>query len=118
MKQSLRILLLTASVTTLLFFTGDTLSAQLLTTPSADAEALVTSLIGEGVIVSDITMDCPSVASGFFTCADCNVGLDSGILLTSGTPGNAEGPNNSGSLGTDNFAPGDADLDDIPGVFG
>ncbi len=118
MKPTLRKLLNTALVFACLLLTGNTLSAQLETTDSDDAEELVSSLIGEGIVVTGIEMDCPSGAAGFFDCIDCNAGITSGILLTSGSPGNAEGPNNSSSSTTDNFAPGDPDLDEIPGVLG
>ncbi len=92
--------------------------AQLVIDDTATPEELVTSLVGEGVTVSDITMDCPTGAFGFFDCVDCNVGITSGIILTSGGASLATGPNNSGSETGDNGAPGDADLDAIPGVLG
>lgn len=118
MKSTLRNFLNSALIVACILFTSNTVSAQLETTTSDDAEALVTNLIGEGIIIGDITMNCPTGAAGFFDCVDCNVGIGSGILLTTGQPSNAVGPNNSGSTGTDNFAPGDPDLDLIEGVVG
>lgn len=117
MKPILRNLLLAASTTTFIFFTTNA-HAQLETDASATPEELAASLVGEGVTISGVTMDCPNGASGFFDCVDCNVGIANGILLTSGDVDLANGPNNSGSAGVGYGAPGDADLNDIPGVLG
>jgi len=114
LSSFLRVTLLTLGLT----FIQNFVSAQLTVDDSATPEELVTSLVGEGVTISDITMDCPDGAYGFFECVDCNVGIGSGILLTSGTASLAVGPNNTSSASGDNGAPGDADLDDIPGILG
>lgn len=91
---------------------------QLVVDDTAVPDSLVASLVGAGVTVSGVTMDCPDGAYGFFDCFDCNVGITDGIILTSGYATNAEGPNNSGSMTGDNSAPGDPDLDAIPGILG
>ncbi len=118
MRSTLRNLLKSAFITACILFTCNSVFAQLETSESDDAEALVSSLVGEGIIIGAVSMDCPSGAAGFFDCIDCNVGISSGILLTSGSPGNAVGPNNNGGTTTDNGAGGDPDLDAIPGVLG
>ena len=118
MKPILRNLLLTAFFIATLLFTATTSFAQLEIDDSPTPLELAESLIGEGVSISGVTMDCPSGASGFFDCLDCNVGIANGILLTSGDVYSANGPNNSGSTGTGHGAPGDADLNMIPGVVG
>ena len=118
MKPILRNLLLTAFLIATLLFTATTSFAQLEIDDSPTPLELAESLIGEGVSISGVTMDCPSGASGFFECLDCNVGITNGILLTSGDVYSANGPNNSGSTGTGHGAPGDADLNMIPGVVG
>jgi gliding motility-associated-like protein len=118
MKPILRNSLLTACATALFIFTTVNVQAQLEVDDSATPEELAASLVGEGVTISGVTMDCPSGAYGFFECVDCNVGIGNGILLTSGSVDNAVGPNNSSGASTSNFAPGDADLDGIPGVLG
>ncbi|HMU69336.1 MAG TPA: choice-of-anchor L domain-containing protein, partial [Chitinophagales bacterium] len=92
--------------------------AQLNVDDTYTAEELVSTLLGEGVTVSDITIDCPGGAYGYFDCVDCNVGIPNGILLTSGSVGNAVGPNNSPSQSSSLGMPGDPDLDMIPGVLG
>ena len=118
MNPILRNLLLTAFFIATLLFTATTSFAQLEIDDSPTPLELAESLIGEGVSISGVTMDCPSGASGFFECLDCNVGIANGILLTSGDVYSANGPNNSGSTGTGHGAPGDADLNMIPGVVG
>ena len=118
MKPILRNLLLTALSTATLLFTANTGYAQIEVDDSPTGLELAESLIGEGVTISDVVLDCPTGASGFFDCVDCNVGIPEGILLTSGDVANAVGPNNSGSSGFDHGAPGDPDLDDIPGIVG
>ncbi|MBP9880891.1 MAG: choice-of-anchor L domain-containing protein [Chitinophagales bacterium] len=118
MKPTLRSFLRVTLFTLGFTFLQNYVSAQLTVDDSATPEELVTSLVGEGVTVSDITMDCPSGAFGFFECVDCNVGIGSGILLTSGSASLAVGPNNTSSATGDNGAPGDPDLDDIPGILG
>ena len=95
---------------------GILLHAQLETTSGLSASELAEILVGTGIEVVDAELDCPAGASGSFDCIDCNVGIDSGFILTTGTPGNAEGPNNSGSTTTNNGAGGDPDLNSLPGV--
>ncbi|HKR03846.1 MAG TPA: choice-of-anchor L domain-containing protein [Bacteroidia bacterium] len=76
---------------------------------------LVDSLLGAGVTVSNITYTGTPTASGLFNGTASNIGLGQGILLTSGDIMNAPGPNISPSTGTDNFLPGDPDLDALIG---
>ena len=118
MKPTLRSFLRFSSLSIGIIFLNTIGFGQLTVDDSATPEELVTSLVGEGVTISDISMDCPEGAYGFFECVDCNVGIGSGILLTSGYANLAVGPNNSSSSTGDNGAPGDPDLDDIPGILG
>lgn len=91
------------------------LHAQLTVEDDITAEELATSLLGEGVTISGVELNCNDGAYGTFECVDCNVGIGSGIVLTSGDVFVAEGPN-SGSSDTGSWgAPGDSDLDDISG---
>ena len=76
-------------------------------------------LVGQGIIVSNISFTGDSSFQiGFFNGVASNIGLDSGIVLSSGNVGLAPGPNNSGSAGlsvaTGNN--GDADLTALAGV--
>ncbi|HRG27265.1 MAG TPA: choice-of-anchor L domain-containing protein [Chitinophagales bacterium] len=118
MKPILRNLLLTALSTATLLFTANTGYAQIEVDDSPTGIELAEALIGEGVTISDINLNCPTGASGFFDCIDCSVGIESGILLTSGLVTNAIGPNNFDGMGYAHFTPGDPDLDAIPGIIG
>ncbi len=75
-------------------------------------------LIGTGVVASNITMTGGSVMYGSFTTGanPTNLGLASGLILTSGSATNAIGPNISGGITTDLQLPGDSLLTSlIPG---
>ena len=62
---------------------------------------LVAALVGSGLTVSNITMNCPTGASGTFANGNTtNIGLTNGIMLTSGSVNNAIGPDNSPSMTT------------------
>jgi gliding motility-associated-like protein len=74
-------------------------------------------LLGNGITVSNINYTGASAARGFFNGATSNIGLASGVILTTGEVINAPGPNLSGSEGTDNSGSGDPDLDQVSGVF-
>ncbi len=58
------------------------------------------------------TIICPQGAYGTFTSGDnSDLGLERGLILTSGSVFNTLGPNTDGGITQDNFAPGDDDLD-------
>ncbi|MBC8173794.1 MAG: choice-of-anchor L domain-containing protein [Chitinophagales bacterium] len=94
----------------LLYSTGT--FAQLEVDDSPTAEELAASLVGDGVTISGISLDCADGAYGFFECVDCNVGISDGVLLTSGAVLSAVGPNNSSSSGACPNTSGDGDLED------
>ncbi len=118
MKPIFSKLLNAATLAICIVFVNAQLSAQIVIDDTATPEELVESLVGTGVTVSGVTMDCPTGAFGFFECVDCNVGIDSGIILTSGSADLAVGPNNSSGSTGGAGTPGDPDLDAIPGVLG
>lgn len=90
------------------------LAAQIVVDGTKDAKQLVQDvLLGSGVTVSNITFTGDSGAIGFFNGINSNVGLDSGIVLTTGNIASVPGPNNAGSSGIDNGTSGDADLDQL-----
>lgn len=84
---------------------------QLAVTPEPNDTVFVYSLAGPGIVVSDIVRNCAPDASAFFNSTDANVGIENGILLSSGLSTNAQGPNNAGSSSGYMDYPGDADLD-------
>ncbi|MFN3940291.1 MAG: choice-of-anchor L domain-containing protein, partial [Chitinophagales bacterium] len=98
------------------FISVFTTNAQLEVTTGWAASDLANMLAGGGVYIVDAELDCTSLAYGKFECVDCNLGIDSGFVLTTGRATYAEGPNNSGSTGYNNGTTGDPDLDVLPGV--
>lgn len=87
-------------------------NAQLVVDDSPTDEEMAGALVGEGVTISGIELDCADGAYGFFNCVDCNLGIDSGIVLTSGSIDATVGPNNSSGAGDCPGTPGDSDLED------
>ncbi len=65
------------------------------------------------------SVSCADNAYGTFVAGDTtDLGLDRGLILTTGDVNNAPGRNNSGSTGDDNGFPGDPDLDYLSTLFG
>lgn len=73
-------------------------------------------LVGAGVQTSNWTYTGAPGAIGFFDAFGTNLGIDSGIIITTGTLLNAVGPNFTGSMGWNNLQPGDPDLSAYSGV--
>lgn len=90
-----------------------TASAQIVTVPVNNATQLAQILAGNGVTITNAVMNCPGTSAGTFNCQNCNLGMTTGIALTSGSVNNIPGPNNLGSSGIDNLAPGNAQLNTL-----
>lgn len=77
------------------------ISAQIVITPNATANVLVSRLVGAGIIYTNPTLTCPSNASGKFNNGlASSVLIDSGVVLTTGraqTSGTAIGVNGVGA---------------------
>jgi gliding motility-associated-like protein len=93
--------------------------SQLVTTnvaPNNDPVHLVQNvLVGGGVTTSNISFTGAPVSIGFFDGTNSNIGLDSGIIITSGSIANAPGPNSLGSTTTGNGTPGNPLLTSVSG---
>lgn len=75
--------------------------AQLTINSAVTPTQLVNSLLGGGITVTNINLNCGAGAYGTFSNGNTtNIGVTSGILLTSGAAVNAIGPNNTGADGT------------------
>ena len=106
-------------------FTAYLGKAQLVTNSTIPADQLVqNTLLGNGVTATNITFSGFSSAIGFFDGSNSNIGLDSGIIMTTGTAsdtmiaGNQAGPigpNNVANAGFNNNRPGDTDLEALLG---
>jgi len=78
-------------------------------------EDLVHTLTCGGLTVSNITYTGADVAAGIFQSTPGIIGLDEGIILSTGNIANVVGPNMSDRISVDNGAAGDADLDALAG---
>jgi gliding motility-associated-like protein len=81
--------------------------AQLIVTPSNNGAALVNQIVGTGVTVSGITMNCPNNAAGTFTGGAGNLQIPNGIVMTTGLASSVAGPA-SNNASTDHWASGHA----------
>lgn len=96
-------------------------NAQLVTTGGMTPNALVQNvLIGPGVQVSNVFYSGSAGAIGRFNSTNANVGIDEGIVITTGTisPGGngPHGPNNQSNAGIDNGAGGYPPLSNLGGA--
>ena len=82
-----------------------------MTAPNTDN--LVSSLIGSGVEVTNAEYTGDSRAAGIFNDPSLGIGIDSGIILSTGDVANIYGPNNSDSTSTAFATDGDADLNQL-----
>ena len=87
-------------------------------TSNAQVEAYVQDvLVGSCVTVSNVSFTGDFRATGTFDGSGTILGLDDGIILTTGQANIAEGPDDlNGADGDDNNDPGDADLTTIAGI--
>ncbi len=94
--------------------------AQLVTSTAMNSSQLVQNvLLGSGVTVSNIAFNGAPMAIGYFNGTNTTLGIDEGILLTTGTVLNTldgpHGPNNQSGAGMDNGAGGYPPLSNIIG---
>ena len=104
----------------LFYFIGINANAQLVVnnTTYTTNQLVQNVLLGGGITVSNITFNGIPKAIGFFNGTNSNIGLDSGIVMTTGDIFTATGPNNGqGATCPDDIIgvgrPGDTDLDII-----
>lgn len=69
-------------------------AAQLTVNPQTDLQQLARTITGPGVSISNPQINCHGQGFGQFQYAGSVLGIDEGILLTTGTINNAQGPNN------------------------
>lgn len=97
--------------------------AVLMVTPSSDANALANTILGAGVTITSATFTGAAGSAGTFvggtgvgpTPLPVGLGIESGIILTTGLATTAEGPNVEDDAGTSHFTAGDADLSALAG---
>ncbi len=89
---------------------GCTVEAQIAVTDARTALQLVQNLAGPGVSVSNATLTCSDSANGTFVTTVSNLGLEEGIILSTGRSVNAVG-SASNFRSTAYYRPGDTSLD-------
>jgi gliding motility-associated-like protein len=86
----------------------------------APTQLVQNTLVGQGVTVSNVQFIGSNSAIGRFNGANSSVGLDEGIILTTGTinsgPDGPYGPNNKANAGIDNGTGGFAPLTNLVGT--
>jgi gliding motility-associated-like protein len=110
----------------MLVFAVKTAHGQLVTVGNQSPQQLVQNvLLGGGVTVSNIQYQGAAAAIGYFNGEGCNIGLNEGIILTTGTIFNTgvgaerygpHGPNDRTNAGVDNNQPGYGLLTNIVGT--
>lgn len=90
--------------------------AQLSVAPNQNATNLANYLLGGGVTISNAVLTCPTNANAIFTNgATTNLGINSGIVLTTGSAANIANANGANSS-VNNGAPGIAAMSPISGT--
>jgi hypothetical protein len=90
--------------------------AGLVVTQNSDANSLVNNILGAGISASGLSLTGDQSAFGTFTGgASAGIGIESGIMLSTGKVIDAVGPNSSDSTSTNHGTAGDADLTAIAG---
>ncbi|MBN1973824.1 MAG: choice-of-anchor L domain-containing protein [Sedimentisphaerales bacterium] len=92
-------------------------NADITVTPMTNVDDLINSIMGSGITYSNVTYTGADGASGTFTGGNsAGIGIDTGIVLTSGLASNVDNSNSSDGITGSNGEPGDSDLDTlIPG---
>ena len=83
--------------------------SQITITQNSNAEALSQMLVGSGVTISNVTMNCNTAASGTFTNQSTNMGLSQGVVMATGKVSSISQPASSFASTALNGA-GDAQL--------
>ncbi len=76
---------------------------------------MASTLAGDSITVSNVTYNGAPVAAGLFANALAPIGIETGVILSSGAIANVVGPNNDDDRSLNNGRPGDADLDGLVG---
>lgn len=77
-------------------------------------EQLVQHIVGSSVVTSNVTYKGAELSKGIFN-GFSNIGMESGIILSSGKAASSQGPNNNSSMSTIMNTSGDNDLQMIAG---
>ena len=109
----IKYLLISSFITLICSFSA---SAQLIVTPTSTAASLAAKLAGPGITIISDTLVCNTLANGTFVVGPTTtpIGIDSGIILSSGKASATAGPE-AGVTSTSFSAAGDADVTTLMG---
>ncbi len=90
-------------------------SGQINLTPGGSAAAILSAFVGNGLSITNATINCPSNAYGTFANGNTTtVGINNGIILTTGSISTAAGPDNAPDATTcNNTSINDPDLQSL-----
>lgn len=88
-------------------------SALVIDSTSTDGSLMASSLVGSGVTISSTSYSGGTTQSGFFSDGASVLGIDSGLIMTTGSALDAPGPNSSDGTTTDVGGAGDSDLNGL-----
>jgi len=84
-----------------LFFGLQQSNAQLVVNTATTAQDAVNNiLLGQGIQAFNIVYTGNGAQIGSFNCPNCNLGIPTGVVMSTGNAGTASGPNNTGSSST------------------
>lgn len=90
---------------------GTAVNAQLAVNPTNTGIDLAEAIVGSGVTISNVVLDCGNNSAGFFSNGNStNIGIDNGVILTTGLATDAIGPNNAGNTSFQTGNGSDPDL--------
>jgi len=93
-----------------------TASALVIDSTTTDGTAMANALVGSGITISNVNYIGGNNQSGFFSSGSSVLGIDTGLIMTTGDARLAPGPNTNGGAGQSVGGAGDADLNTlIPG---
>jgi gliding motility-associated-like protein len=86
---------------------------QLVATTNTNGNQLAQALAGNGVTISNVVFTGPAGSAGIFNATNSNLGMNSGIVLTTGSDTMVQGPNNHNAQGYDHLAAGNSLLNGL-----
>jgi subtilisin-like proprotein convertase family protein len=91
-------------------------SAQITVTGGMTATQLANILAGSNIVVSNATLTGAAVASGTFNATNQNIGMNTGVILSTGNISTAPGPNTAGNTSNQLGTNGTSQMDSIAGT--
>lgn len=107
--------LLHAAAAAALLLAAHAANAQLSVSPQTDVDALAGAITGQGVSISNAVIDCHPQGFGEFSYTGGVLGVNEGIVLTSGTIAHGVGPNNVENRTFEQGTPGNPLLNTVTG---